>query len=551
MFDEERFKVLLADYFDESLTGTDRVTFEQMLRTNAKARELFWEAAEHHAFAREWALTSIGVDRAAIIGDSQCVTPFPKKKAGRGPRLLIGLAAAAAVAMAFLYPWHNESPEMPPVQAAVEPEAPSPVAVIALSSEAHWEVPGAARLANDELMPGPLHLKSGVIRIAFYSGTKVWVRGPADLDLISQSELGLVSGAALVEVPAAAAGFKVIAGDLTLTDLGTEFGAFHSRGVNEVHVFDGHVAVKDVKIPESKLMAAGESVRIEKGIWSKGTADYSRFPDRAAIVQKLAYERETRFSEWSRKTAEFTRQPDVLVHYLFSKKVLNGKIQNLVPGASEVTNGTLIGGEWSTGRWEKSRALSFNVPSDRIRLVVPGEYPSMTFLTWIRLDDMPKGLAAVLRAEEMVPGALRLGIDDLGRIRMGVYTTDKTFVSPTNRTPFQWDVAMSRPIMHQEIGHWVQLAAVYDSSKRVIDLYLNGESIVRKNLRYGYPAKVGVAQIGSALVLGEPVKKGRAILGRMDEFAIVGRALEAGEIRAHFRDGKPEELRNMADPVGW
>jgi len=146
---------------------------------------------------------------------------------------------------------------------------------------------------------------------------------------------------------------------------------------------------------------------------------------------------------------------------------------------------------------------------------------------------------------------LRWGIDDLGRVRMGVYTPDTTFISPAKKTPFQWDVAMSKPVMHREIGHWAHLAAVYDSSTRVIELWLNGEMITRKNLRYGFPAKIGVAQIGSALTLGEPEKKGRAIPGRMDEFAIVNRAFTATEIREHYRNGKPRDAKNMADPVGW
>src|SRR6218665_2539375 len=104
MFDEERFKVLLGDYFDESLKGNDRVVFEEMLKTTAKARELFWEAAEQHALAREWALTSIGVDRAALMEDgAENVVEFRPKKPAWRKWVVPAVAAAAAVVAAFVF----------------------------------------------------------------------------------------------------------------------------------------------------------------------------------------------------------------------------------------------------------------------------------------------------------------------------------------------------------------------------------------------------------------------------------------------------------------
>ncbi|HVJ45415.1 MAG TPA: FecR domain-containing protein, partial [Luteolibacter sp.] len=368
MFDEERFKVLLGDYFDESLKGHDRVLFEEMLKTTAKARELFWEAAAHHALAREWALTSIGIDRAALIEGGEAaegnIVDFKPERKSSLRFVVGGLAAAAALVMAFVFLNRTVAPKdvSGPAATAAETdtEASGGIAMIALSSEARWGLQEKGRLPKDELRPGPLRLMSGTIRIDFYSGTNLWVRGPAEIDLISQNEVRLESGDLFAVVPAAAIGFKVISGDASITDLGTQFGVRRKDGVDEIHVFEGRVAVKDGAASGSKVLTTGQAVRIEQGVWNARAADVSQFPDRNAIEQKLESERETRFSEWTHEAEKFTRRPDVLVHYLFDRKGRSGQIPNLVPDASGVTNGALIGGEWSTGRWEKKKALSFN-----------------------------------------------------------------------------------------------------------------------------------------------------------------------------------------------
>lgn len=550
MFDEERFRALLNDYFDEVLEGENRQGFERMLQSTARARELFWEAANHHALSREWALSSLGADLAKVVIGRE-------ESKARWKRMVLWTsgAAAAAVALVTFLTVNRTEPIVPPVVI----EQKQPVALLAVSSEANWGKNGGARLVGDALEPGNLNLGSGTVRIDFYSGARVWLRGPAEVQLVSVGRLQLLKGTLMAEVPPAAKGFQVISGDTVVTDYGTEFGMIISENEKEVHVFRGSVEVKSLSNPQlKKELVGGRGLKLENEQWRDMTADDSEFPNPEVISRGLAGEQETRFSDWQVATANFSKRPNLLLHYLFSPNGNEGRIPNLVPNSPPTSDGILIGGEWSLGRWERKTALSFNGESDRVRLVIPGQYEALTFLVWMRLDALPNHLAAIWRAEDLRPGCLRWNVDHLGRLRMGVYTGRKEFSSPSTHADLtEWDLVVSKPTMDRELGRWVHLAGVYDSKNRTTEIWLNGEKVAHKDLKYELPATMGIAQIGSLIVTEDLLpgeksgNKGKTIQGRMDEYALMGRAMTPSEIRDHYRQGKPRDARNQADPTDW
>ena len=94
---------------------------------------------------------------------------------------------------------------------------------------------------GDALTPGLFAIESGYAQIEFFCGATVVVQGPAELDLVSATLARVRSGRLRAHVPPAARGFTLEADDVTVVDLGTEFGFAVDGGKSEVHVFDGEV----------------------------------------------------------------------------------------------------------------------------------------------------------------------------------------------------------------------------------------------------------------------------------------------------------------------
>jgi hypothetical protein len=110
--------------------------------------------------------------------------------------------------------------------------------------EAHWSG-AAAQLKVGEILPaGPLRLDSGVVELAFASGARAAVEGPAELNVIDRNAIELQSGKISADVPKNAIGFTVKAPNATVLDLGTRFGLnAKAKDSSEVDVFEGKVRV--------------------------------------------------------------------------------------------------------------------------------------------------------------------------------------------------------------------------------------------------------------------------------------------------------------------
>ena len=97
---------------------------------------------------------------------------------------------ALAVGLAF---WLKHSAPRETTSAAV--------AMLARVVDARWK-PGAKSLqVGSALEPGWLRLESGLAQVDFYSGARVVIEGPAELQLLSPNEASCPSGRLLAEVP--------------------------------------------------------------------------------------------------------------------------------------------------------------------------------------------------------------------------------------------------------------------------------------------------------------------------------------------------------------
>src|SRR5262249_30672211 len=142
------------------------------------------------------------------------------------------------------------------------------VAMLNRTVNAQWNVPGDAPRLNAPLEPGWLKLESGLAEVVFYSGARLVIEGPVELQLISASHASCRRGRITAEVPPAARGFRIDTPQGTVTDLGTSFGLDVKDRRTELHVFKGSV----------KLQAATEAADHDLHEGSGAVIESSRAP---------------------------------------------------------------------------------------------------------------------------------------------------------------------------------------------------------------------------------------------------------------------------------
>src|SRR6185312_1134400 len=92
------------------------------------------------------------------------------------------------------------------------------------SLEAHWSGAAASLRTGAVLPAGQLRLDSGVVELAFASGARAAVEGPAEFNVIDRNMIELRLGKISADVPKNAIGFTVKTPNATVVDLGTRFG---------------------------------------------------------------------------------------------------------------------------------------------------------------------------------------------------------------------------------------------------------------------------------------------------------------------------------------
>ena len=89
---------------------------------------------------------------------------------------------------------------------------------------------------------GLLELRSGVVEIAFNSGARVFLEGPARLSVESENRAFLKSGKLTAEVNPHSTGFTINTPRMNIVDIGTRFGVrVDDSGDTEAHVMEGEV----------------------------------------------------------------------------------------------------------------------------------------------------------------------------------------------------------------------------------------------------------------------------------------------------------------------
>lgn len=137
--------------------------------------------------------------------------------------------------------------------------------------QAAWAAGQIGTVVGAQLYPGHrMELTRGLAEVAFSSGAKIVIEGPAQLRIDGRNQCTLTSGKIVSQVPPAAIGFSVRTPNCKVVDLGTKFGV-------EVEVASGTLALVMQGVVElHRIDTQGKSVetlRLEAGQAGRAMAE--------------------------------------------------------------------------------------------------------------------------------------------------------------------------------------------------------------------------------------------------------------------------------------
>lgn len=409
------------------------------------------------------------------------------------------------------------------------------VAVLARALDAQWSPHADSHAVGAALEPGWLHLKSGLVQVVFYSGARLVVEGPAELRLLSGREAFCAVGRASAEVPPQARGFRISTPRMTVVDLGTAFGLnVRNEGV-ELHVFKGGVEFQ-VDSASKQGLTAGNAVAVElSGAVRSIPVNPSGFAKAFDLQHQSLAMADRRYEQWRAANARLNQDPSLLVHFDFENGVPSmWMLHNEANQNAAVPDATIVGGQWTEGRWPQKHALEFRSISDRVRLNVPGEFQSVTYYAWVNVGGLDRPFNSLFMADGFDPGKIHWQIQNGGVLDLGIQGPRiedcQIFTSPV-------------VVGFDQFGRWMHLAVVVDGKRKQVTHYVNGVAISRHVLKLEPPFRIGEAELGN----WNPGRFSRPVpyfirhfSGVMDEFALFNRALSDEEIGRLYSEGNPQ-----------
>tara|TARA_R110002049_G_scaffold182485_2_gene350332 strand:+ start:65972 stop:67588 length:1617 start_codon:yes stop_codon:yes gene_type:complete len=526
-----RLNELIAAMRDDRLSDEESVALQDLLKTQPGARRRFAESM-HLIGMLESSESSSGVDRSEIQrldrGAIDDKSPSQFRKVA-----FVVLATSATALFALL--WARPQGGMDNVGAELFDEG---VAVVTESYDTQWS--GATELqVGSSVSPGTVELVSGLIQLEFYRGAVVVVEGPAELEFVSADRLICRRGRLRAHVPPQAEGFAVVSPNVELVDLGTEFGMDVSGdGSASVHVFDGKVELyqpgtgRSPKTRQEITESGGASVSAAGKIVRSDSRNVE-FVSSSQLHQLASTRNTARLEQWKTDQRTLVDDPQVVLGYAFerdavSSRLLRNQSSNRGRLGDVGLDGAIVGCRWTEGRWAGKDALEFKHPGDRVRLQIPGEFDSLTYSAWVRIDGLDRPFIALMLTNGYEVGEPHWQLRDDGRLLLGIQT-------PGGHVAYD-----SEPILNiKHVGRWTHLATVYDSDSARVTHYIDGQNVGESAITTEkFKLRFGETEIGN---WGTPMEyspqKIRNFNGQIDELTIFRKPLTASEVRSLYAGG--------------
>jgi hypothetical protein len=533
-FDDSVAAVCHYSASDEQLRGLN-----ELLRTNSAARDEYILRLELHSrLASDPDLFALGEPDLSTAPKPlrtmlrKNVPPSVIQRQILKTPITWAVALAACVALIGTGLWSRRP--APPLDQG-EPTSKA-VAMLNRTADAQWNQAHAGPRLNAPLEPGLLRLEAGLAQVVFYSGARVVIEGPAELDLISQNEAFCRRGRIFVDVPAQARGFRVNTPHVTTVDMGTSFGLNVNDGESAVHVFKGKVSISSNTHDFKQSLEAGSGALIQANSKpSTLAADTAAFASLFDLQSKSEAAEARRYDQWRTACKRLEADSSLILHFDFENVPPSSwQIRNHGKLGVDVWDATVVGCQWTEGRWPGKRAVEFQSVNDRMRLVVPGEFHSLTLSAWVCVKGLDRKINSLFMSDGFDSGTIHWLIR-----RDGVLGLTVIGAEPRNH-----QIVTSPPVLTLEnLGMWLHLAVVLDASAQRVIHYFNGVAISETDLRIAPPFRIGAAELGNWNAKGFPKDDPfmiRNFSGAMDEFLMFNRALDTEGIRTLYAQGKPQ-----------
>ena len=450
------------------------------------------------------------------------------------------LAAAAAILFIFISPAFKPDTQAPESSAEVKEEKASGVAIITDAVDVEWR--GEKYLTGQAVGLKPIEIEKGVLKIEFYCGATVVVEGPAKLEPLSAWKAICHEGKLRAHVPPAARGFTVKVDETDVVDLGTEFAIDATGPEKKIQVFEGEVELNSDKLKNHSL-TTGKSVNLDAQGNAVVTESISQDFIGMNTLQGLREKKDRQvYEKWLKYSQNMARDSRLLAYYNFTQNDFHRRVLENETQQGKERSGAIVGADREEGRWQEKSALSFKQPGDRVRIHIPGEYTSLTFMSWVKIYSLDHEWNSLYLTDNYQIGECHWQIMRDGRLMFSTKIRD------------DWDKQLkagvhipnfSRSFWKPELrGKWVHLAVRLDVDKKSVTHFFNGKPLsihpMQKNFEVT-KTRFGNGEIGNWGLPNRPDESYaiRNLNGAIDEFAIFSEALSDEEIRKLYEVGNP------------